>query len=179
MFASFTIIDSWLTSWSATDLSSLTKYFIFNVERFACMSRTCLRNVWHINHVVRDNGSLRSLMCLFNVEILCLQMNGSPRSLWRTRFFAKRINIDLLRTERFLSSCTPITSCLISGRPDLSRIGLRVGWFGWKLLDSCPASDRWAWSEPNSLFHWCFNEIFVGSRGEMFSFRTRLLQFSV
>ena len=37
----------------------------------------------------------------------------------------------------FLSSCTPITSCVMSGRPDLSRIGFRVGRFDWKLLDSC------------------------------------------
>ena len=95
---------------------SLTKCFTSNVERFAFMSRTCLRTVWHINHVVRDNKSPCSLMCLFNVEILsvfrwtCLDYtrlmngfsrNGSPRSLLRTRFFAKRINIDLLRTGRF------------------------------------------------------------------------------
>ena len=49
---------------------SLTKCFISNVERFAFMSRTCLRTIRHINHVVRDNGSFRSLMCPFNVEIL-------------------------------------------------------------------------------------------------------------
>ena len=70
----------------------------------------------------------------------------------------------------FLSSCTPITSCVMSGRPDLSRIGFRVGWFDWKLLDSCPASARWAWSEPNSLFHSCFKEIFGGRRGDMYTF---------
>ena len=122
MSASLTIIESWLnSSWSATDLRSLTKCFISNVERFAFMSRTYLRPVWHINHVVRDNKSHCSLMCLFNVEIrpvfrwTCVDytrlMNGfsrngsrdkSPRSLWRTTFFfAKRITIDLLRTERF------------------------------------------------------------------------------
>ena len=49
---------------------SLTKCFISNVERFAFMNRTCLRTIWHINHVMRDDGSPRSLMCLFNVEIL-------------------------------------------------------------------------------------------------------------
>ena len=99
---------------------SFTKYFISNVERFAFMRRTCLRTLWHINHVMRDNGSHRSLMCLFNVEILvfkwtCLNytrlMNGSardgsPRSVWRTRFFTKRINIDLLRTGRSSFKCT-------------------------------------------------------------------------
>ena len=159
---------------------SFTKFFIFNVERFPSMSRTCLRAIWHINHVMRDKRSHRSFMCLFNVEILsvfrwtCLNytrlMNGfsrngsrnkSSRLLWRTGFS--------LSWERdvFLSSCTPITSCVISSRPDLSRIWFRVCWFDWKLLDSCPASARWAWSEPNSLFQSCFNEIFGGSRGDI------------
>ena len=32
----------------------------------------------------------------------------------------------------------------------------RIGWFDWKLLDSCPTSGRWACSEPNSLFQSCF-----------------------
>ena len=59
---------------------SLTKYFIFNVERFAFMSRTCLRTVCHISHVMRDNKSLRSLMCLFNIEIL-----SSDERVWITR----------------------------------------------------------------------------------------------
>ena len=27
-----------------------------------------------------------------------------------------------------------LPSCIISGRPDLSRIGFRVGWFDWKIL---------------------------------------------
>ena len=39
-----------------------------------------------------------------------------------------------------------------SGRPDLSRIGTRLGWFDWKLLKSCPTSSRWACSDLNSLF---------------------------
>ena len=68
----FTIIDSWLTSVMIINgsLRSFTKYFIFNVERFAFIRRSCLRTVWHINHVMRDNKSHRSLMCLFNIEIL-------------------------------------------------------------------------------------------------------------
>ena len=39
-----------------------------------------------------------------------------------------------------------LSSCMSSGRPDLSRIGLRIGWFAWKLLDSCPTSGRWSLS---------------------------------
>ena len=49
---------------------SLTKCFISDVERFAFMSSTRLRTIWHSDHVMRDNGPHRSLMCLFNVEIL-------------------------------------------------------------------------------------------------------------
>ena len=77
MSASFTIIDSWLTSWSATDLSVLSRsVFIFNVVRFAFMSRTSLRTVWHSNHVMRDNRSHRSLMCLVQRwTLVCLLIN--------------------------------------------------------------------------------------------------------
>ena len=160
------------------------------------MSRTCLRTIWHINHVMRDNRSPCSLMCLFNVEILsvfrwtCLDytrlMNGFSRngsrnrslcSLWRTRFFAKRINIDLLRTGRFpfilhtnhvmrdIRSPRSLTNWIQSW---LVRLETQDGW---------PASARWAWSEPNSLFHSCFKEIVGGDRGDMYTFRIRLLQF--
>ena len=169
---------------------SLTKCFISNVERFAFMKRTCLRTIWHINHVVRDNRSPCSLMCLSNVEILSvirwtcldytrLMMNGfsrngsrnrSLRSVWRTRFSRKELTLISWERDVFLSSCSPITSCVISSRPDLSRIGFRVGWFDWTLLDSCPTSARWAWSEPNFLSHSCFKEIFGGGRGDMYTF---------
>ena len=111
MSASFTIIDPWLTSWSATDLS------------------------------------------------VFLRSTSSSR-FWEL-------------------SDTLVMSCMLSGRPDLSRIGFRVGWFDWKLLDSCPTSGRWACSEPNSLFHFVFEwDLWRRSRSHVYFFRIRLLQFS-
>ena len=53
----------------------------------------------------------------------------------------------------------------ITGLPVLSQFGFRTGWCDWKLLDRCPTSDRWECSEPNSLLHSCFKEIFGGGRG--------------
>ena len=69
---------------------SLTKCFISNVERFVFMSRTCLRTTWHINHVVRDNKSPCSLMCLFNIEIF-LQMNVFGWHSSHERVFPERV----------------------------------------------------------------------------------------
>ena len=60
----------------------------------------------------------------------------------------------------------------LASRPDLSRIGFGVGWVGWKIF-ACLAtslSGCRATSEPNSLFHSCFNEIFAGGRGDMYTF---------
>ena len=76
-----------------------------------------------------------------------------------------------------------LPSCMLSGRPDLSRIGFGVGWVGWELFacrETSPSDCRAtspsgcrSTSEPNSLFHSCFNEIFGGGRGDMntFSFK--------
>ena len=162
---------------------SITKCFISNVERFAFMSRTCLRVIWHIDHVMRDNRSPCSLMCLFNVEILsvfgwtCLDYTRlgpvTGRTVRSEELGSSRKELTSISWERdvSLSSCTLITSCVITGRPVRSRIGFRVGWFDWKLPDSCPTSDCWACSEPNSLFHSWREEIFGGgSRGDMYTF---------
>ena len=62
-----------------------------------------------------------------------------------------------------------LPSCVISGRPDLSRIGLGVGWVGWKNFAcraTSPSGCR-ATFEPNSFVHSCFSEIFGGGRGGM------------
>ena len=63
---------------------------------------------------------------------------------------------------------------MLSGRPELSRIGFGVGWVGWELFacratspSGCQATSP---SGPNSLFHSCFKEIFGGSRGDMYTF---------
>ena len=119
----------------------------------------------------------------------CLQMNVFGLHLSHERVFPEWVPVTSrpVRSEElgssqkewpsisrerdvFLSSCTPITSCMISSRTDLSRIGFGVVWFDWKRLDSCPASARWGWFEPNSRFQSCFNEIFGRGRGEMYTF---------
>ena len=76
MSASFTIIFlmTQIVMINNGSLRSLTKCFISNVERFAFMNRTCLRTIWHIFNICYTSESPRSLMCLFNVGILCLQM---------------------------------------------------------------------------------------------------------
>ena len=172
MSASFTIIDSWLTSWSAAGLSVLSRSVLsptLNVplswkERVFELSGTFL---W----------SLRSFMCHSNFGILtvfkwtCLDYtrfnHRSHRSFWRNRFFVKRINTISWERDVFLPSCTVLLSSLKTGLQVLSRFGFRVGWFDWKLLHSCPTSDRWACSEPNSVLHSCFKEIFGRGRGDM------------
>ena len=71
--------------------------FVSNVEAYPFMTRTCLATIWQIFCGCLNKGLLRSIMCLFNVGILtffrwaCLDYtrfnNGSPCSLWRSRFF--------------------------------------------------------------------------------------------
>ena len=165
---------------------SLTKCFISNVERFVVMNRTCLRTIWHIFCVCSNNESLRSLMCLStlgsflssNERAWITLVSITGLSVLSEETGSSWIELTSISWERdvFLSSCTVLASSLITGLPALSRIGFRIGWFDWNLLDCCPTFDRWACSEPNSLFHSCFKEIFGGGRGDMF-FRIRLLQF--
>ena len=193
MSVSFTIIDSWLTSWSATDLSVLLRSISSPTLN---VSLSWAERVWELSDTLITSSS-RSLMCLFNVEILsvfrwtCLDytclMNGisrngsrnrSSRSLWRTRIFAQRINIDLLRTRRFFihlahqSRHAWYQIVPISHELDLELVG-SIG----KILDSCPASARWAWSEPNSLFYSCFMRSLTEVEVTCILFRKRLLQF--
>ena len=195
MSASFTIIGSWLMSWSVTDLSVLLRSISSpTFERFAFMSR---ERVWQLSDTlitscVITSRPFRSCACSTlksylssdeRVWITLVSWTGfavTGRPVRSEEPSSSRKELTSISWERdvFLSSRTPITSCVISGRPDLSRIGFRVGWFDWKLLDGCPASARWACSEPNSLFHSCFNEIFGGGRGDMYVFRLRHLQFS-
>ena len=98
-------------------------YEVFHLQRwtFRFHGQNVFEN--YLTHRSRHewwHKSPHSVLCLFNVEIMsvfrwtCLEytrlMNGltgngsrkrSLRSLWRTRFFAKRMNINLLRTGRF------------------------------------------------------------------------------
>ena len=173
-------------------LHYFTKYFIINVERIAFMRRTLSRALCRISRCKNSNKSLRSFMSLFNIETLsvfrwtCLNTDHVlrdiklPWSIWRTEFFVKRIHTDPLRTVRFLSFWTTITSCVISSCPDLSQFGLGIGWAGWKNYacratspSSCWAtvpSGCWKTFEPNSLVQSWRSEIFGGSRGDMHTF---------
>ena len=147
------IIDSWFSSWSAMDFPILlrsTSSSTLNV--LLSWEETYSRAVFRIS------------------RIKCL--NRSLRSFWRTEFFAKELT--LISWERYVF----LPSCMLSGRPDLSRIGFGVGWVGLGTFcltsrSGCRAtspSDCRATIEPNSLFHSCFNEIFGGGRDDMFTF---------
>ena len=86
---------------------SITNCFVFNVEAYAFMERTCLGTFWPIIWVCFNNGLPRSIMCRFNVETLAVIRwtylgsscfnNGLPRSIVFDSF-VKRTCIDLLGT---------------------------------------------------------------------------------
>ena len=192
MFASFTIIDSWLTSSSATDFSVLLRSISSPTLNVSLSIEQ--NGVWELSDTlitscVITGRPVRSCACSKLKSFLSSDervwdytrlMNGfsrkgsrnrSPRSLWRTRSFAKRINIDLLRTRRFFFHLAHQSRhAWYQVAPISHELDLGIGWFDWKFLDSCPASGRWACSEPNSLFHSCFKEIFGGGRGDMYTF---------
>ena len=140
---------------------SLTKYFIFNVERFDFMSRTCL-------------GTIAQFLCMyfFNVGILtvfkwtCLDYtcfnNGSSRLSEETS--RERTSHRSLENETFffhLAKCS---------RHPWWRVSRSLLNGFWKKLDSCPTCNRRACSEPNSLVHSCSKEIFGGGWGDMYTF---------
>ena len=115
MSASFTIIFSWLkSSWSITGLTVLSRSVSSPTLN---VSLSWTERVWELSgaifSVCYTNESPRSLMCLF-----------------------KRWN-PLSSDERVW-----ITLVSIMGLTVLSRIGFRIGWFDWELLDSCPTSHR-------------------------------------
>ena len=172
MFVSFTIIGSWLSSWSAMDFSILSRSSS-NVERFAFMSRTCLRTVCHMSHVMSVNRSSRSLTRLFNIEIFSVFRWSCWVYIYLNRSSVHSEELDSSQKE--LTSISWewdvfLPSCVLSDRPDLSRIGFRVYWFDWKLPDSCPTFGRWVCSKPNSLFHSCFKGISDGDGGDKYTF---------
>ena len=187
MSASFTIIDSWLkSSWSITDLPVLS---LSVSSPTLNVSLSWTERVWELSDTVITSCVItglpvRSCACstlrsfLSSDErawITLVSWTGFPVTSRPVRseepgFSRKELTSISWERDVFLSSCTPITSCVITGLPVRLRIGVRIGWFDWKLLDSCPISDRWACSEPHSLFHSCFKEIFGGGRGDMYTF---------
>ena len=108
-------------------------------------------------------------------EFLCL--TKSPYSIWRTGLFVQRIHTDLLGTGRlsFILNTNHVMRDIRSHELDLELVGS----FDWKLQDTCSASARWTWSEPNSLFHSCFNEIFGGGWFDMKTFSKDFSNFSM
>ena len=132
---------------------SFTKYFIINVERIAFMSRTYSRAVLCFSCMNSSNKSPRSVMSLLNIETLTvfrwtcliyLCFNKSSRSVWRTEFFVKRINIDLLRTGR-------VSSILHVIRSPRSVTNWIWSWLGW-LEKFCLSSNFSFWLSCNFLF---------------------------
>ena len=182
MFTSFSIVGSWLeSSWSTTGFSFLSRSVLsptLNVS-FSWQER-----VWQLSDTFSVFVPTTSLLVLSCAVSTLVPLLSSDERVWislvsRTGLSVlseervssrKKINIDLLKMDIFLPFCTVLVSSLTTGFPVLSRLGFRFGWFDWKLLDSCPTSGRWACSEPNSLFHSCFKEIFGGSRGDMYNF---------
>ena len=168
---------------------SFTKCFISNVECFALKKRTCSRTIWHIFCGCFNNESPRYFMCRSNVGILavfrwtCLDYtrfnNGSSRSFRRSSFFVGRLTSISWERDVFLLSCTVLVSSWTNDLTVLSRLGSRIGWFDWKLLDGCSTSGRWACSEPNSLFHSCFKDIFGEGRGDMKTFSKKTSPVSI
>ena len=79
----------------------------------------------------------------------------------------------------------PLSFCISSSRPDLSRIGLGICWVGWKnfarLATSCDCrttypSGCWSTVEPNGtspLAQSWRSEIFGGGRGDMYDFSNK------
>ena len=180
MSASFTIIFSWLkSSWSVTGLSVVSRSVLSPTLN---VSLSWIERVWELSGTFSVFVTLTRLLvlsCAFSTLesflssderawITLVSITGLPVLSEETGSSWKELTSISWERDVFLSSCTVLTSSLITGLSVPSRIGFRVGWFDWKLLDSCPTSDRWACSEPSSLFHSCFKEIFGGGRGDMF-----------
>ena len=111
MSASFTIIDSWLSSWSAMDFSILLRSTSSSTLNVSLSWEERAREQSFASAVLRVATSRTVLSWVCSTLRLFLSSdNKSHRSFWRTEFFAKRINIDLLRTVRVSSSLHVIKS---------------------------------------------------------------------
>ena len=164
MSASFTIICSWLKlSWSITGLSILSRSVLSPTLNLLLSWQ---EHVWQLSGTFSVFVSITSLLvlsCAFSTLgsllssderawITVVSKTGLPVLSEETGSSWKELTPISWERDVFLPSCTVLASSLITGFSVLSRIGLRIGWFDWKLLDSCPTSDRWARSEPNSLW---------------------------
>ena len=156
MSASFTIIGSWLSSWSAMEFSILL--------RSISPSKLNVSLSW-----ARRIGELSC------TSAICIVASSS--TVLSEELSSSRKELTLISWERdvFLPSCS------LSSRPDLSRIGFGVGWvgclssnFSFWLSSNFPFWLSRATFEPNSLFHSWFNEKVTCTL-----LRDRLPQFSV
>ena len=149
---------------------SLTKCFVSNVESMLSWQE----RVWQPSgtfSVFVPTTSLLVLSCAVLSSTLRLLLSSDERA-WITLVSTTSLSVlseetvsswkefSSISWERdvFLPSCTVLVSALATGCPDLSRLGLEIGWFDWKLLESCPTcpSGCWACSEPNSFIQSCF-----------------------
>ena len=97
------------------------------------------------------------------------QQRNSPIALKKHFLREKKLTSISWERDVFLPSCTVFVSSLTTGLSVFSRLGFRICSFDWKLLDSCSTCGRWTCSEPKSLFHSCFKEIFGESRGDTYT----------
>ena len=94
------------------------------------MNKTCVRIIWHSNHVVRDDRSLFfPHVPVQRWNLFCLQMHV----------------VGIHSSHEAVSS--------------------------WRIIHSCPDSDRWACSEPNFLFPFVFQgDLWWKSRSHVYFF---------
>ena len=122
-------------------------------------------------------STLRTLAVFRWTCVISLCFNKSPFSIWRTEFFVKIINIDLLRRGRVSSIFHVHQVALI-----YHELDLEFGWVDWKhLLGLSNNFSFWLsnsftfWllkqlSKPNSLVHSCRSEILGGGLSDMLIF---------
>ena len=126
-----------------------TKFFIFNVESIAFMKRTYSRAVFRISRVKSSNRS--------------------HRSFWRTDFFAKRINIDLLKTGR-------VSYILHVIRSHRSFTNWIWNWLGW--LEKFCLSSNFSFLLSSNFTFWLSSNFHCGRRGTEKSICSGSLWFS-
>ena len=171
MSTSFTIIDSRLSSWSAMDFSILL--------RSSSSSTLNVLLSWE-----KRNQELSFASAVLRVATGRTVPSWDQR-VWITTVSTGRpvLSEELSSSQKELTSISWerdvfLPSCMSSIRPDLSRIGFGVGWKDWKNFVCWTTSSSGsitsrsgcrATSEPNSLYHSCFNEIFDGGWGDMYT----------
>ena len=129
MSASFTNIGSWLSSWSAMDFSILsrsTSSLTLNVLlSWAARTRelSCASAVWRVS----TGRSVLSWVC--STLRLIMSSETTSNSVLSDELSSSQKK-KLISWERDLI----LPSCMLSNRPDLSRVGFGVYWVSWKFF---------------------------------------------